>query len=263
MRAIANGIQLNVEQQGAGAPALVFLHYWGGSSRTWQHVIDALAPDMRTVAIDQRGWGQSDAPPSHYALADMADDAQAVIQSLDLEQYILVGHSMGGKVAQLLASRHPHGLVGLVLIAPAPPSPLGLPLHVREGMTHAYDTRESIIATVNNVLAPDGLDAADLDTVIADSLRGAKAARDAWPLAASQEDISPAVATIDVPVMVVSGEHDRVDTPEALKRELLPLIPHAQLTVLPGVGHLLPLEAPDDIADLILTFAQAILHDDQ
>ena len=90
----ANGIELHVEQRGAGAPALVFLHYWGGSSRTWRHVVEALAPEFRTVTIDQRGWGRSQAPTTGYALADMADDGQAAIETLDLERYILVGHSM-------------------------------------------------------------------------------------------------------------------------------------------------------------------------
>ena len=255
MMIASNGIELNVEQRGAGVPALVFLHYWGGSSRTWRHVIEILAPEFRTVTIDHRGWGRSAAPARGYALADMADDAEAVIETLDLERYVLVGHSMGGKVAQLLASRRPRGLVGLALVAPSPPSPLNLPLEIRQGMVHAYESRASIIATVEQVLAPDGLDPADLETVIADSLAGAPAAKVAWPLAASQEDITGAVAGIDVPVVVISGEHDRVDPPDILRRELLSRIPQAQLHVLPRVGHLSPFEAPDDLAGLVKAFS--------
>lgn len=89
-----NGIELQVEQRGAGSPALVFLHYWGRSSRSWAHVVDRLAPDFRTVTIDQRGWGRSAAPATGYALANLADDGQAVVAALNLQQYILVGHSM-------------------------------------------------------------------------------------------------------------------------------------------------------------------------
>jgi pimeloyl-ACP methyl ester carboxylesterase len=255
MRVETNGVVLNVEQRGAGAPALVFLHYWGGSSRTWRRVVELLAPEFRTVAIDQRGWGKSEAPATGYALADMADDALAVIEALDLERYILVGHSMGGKVAQLIASRHPVGLIGVALVAPSPPSPLKLPLDVRQGMTTAYETRDSIIATVKQVLAPNGLDPEDLETVIADSLAGAPAAKQAWPLFASQEDITAAVAAIEAPTLVISGEGDRVDPPEVLRRELLPRILQAKLHVLPDVGHLLPFEAPDDVADLIRALA--------
>lgn len=253
----ANGTELHVEQRGAGGPALVFLHYWGGSSRTWQHVVDALSPDYRTVAIDQRGWGKSDAPEAGYALSDLADDVLAVIDALALESYILVGHSMGGKVAQLAASRRPRGLAGLVLVAPAPPTPLALPLDARQGMVHAYDSPESIVATVQQVLAPGGLSDGNLDTVIADSLAGALQAKSAWPLATSQEDITADVPKIDVPVIVISGEHDRVDPPEVLLRELLPRIPQAKLVVLPGVGHLLPLEAPAELTSVIKAFVLA------
>jgi pimeloyl-ACP methyl ester carboxylesterase len=258
MRIVVNDIALQVEQRGAGSPALVFLHYWGGSSRTWRHVIDALAPEFRTVAIDQRGWGKSQAPAEGYALADMADDAQAVIATLDLERYILVGHSMGGKVSQWIASRHPRGLMGLVLVAPAPPSPMQLPLEVRQQMVGAYASRASIISTVEQVLAPNGLKLEDLEMVIADSLAGALAAKEAWPLRTSQEDICADVAEIDVPVIVISGERDRVDPPEVLRRELLSQMPHAQLCVLPKAGHLLPLEAPDEVADLIRAFVLSL-----
>lgn len=253
----ANGLELHVEQRGAGGPALVFLHYWGGSSRTWQHVVDALSPDYRTVAIDQRGWGKSAAPEAGYALSDLADDVLAVVDALKLESYILVGHSMGGKAAQLAASRRPRGLAGLVLVAPAPPTPLALPLAARQGMVHAYDSRESIVATVQQVLAPGGLSDGDLATVIADSLAGASPAKAAWPLATSQEDITAVVPKIDVPVIVISGEHDRVDPPEVLRRELLLRIPQARLVVLPGRGHLLPLEAPADLTSIIKAFVLA------
>ena len=254
----SNGIRLHVEDCGVGAPALVFLHYWGGSSRTWRHVIDALPPGYRTVAIDQRGWGESDAPDEGYALKDLANDASGVIDVLGLDRYIVVGHSMGGKVAQLLASRQPKGLVGMILVAPSPPSPLGLPLEMREGMVGAYTSRESVIATVEQVLAGSPLAPDDLVRVIADSMRGAPAAKAAWPLATSQEDITKAVVDVTVPTLVISGELDQVDPPSVLQRELLPRIPQATLHILPGVGHLSPLEAPRELAGLIRTFATAM-----
>jgi pimeloyl-ACP methyl ester carboxylesterase len=261
MMITANFIKLHVEQQGAGAPALVFLHYWGGSSRTWRHVVQRLAPDFRSVTIDQRGWGRSEAPARGYALADMADDAQAVIETLDLERYILVGHSMGGKVAQLIASRNPRGLIGLALVAPSPPSPLSLPLDIRQDMVSAYNSRESVVMTVDHVLAPNGLEPEDLETIITDSLAGALPAKEAWPLSTSQEDITAAVADIEVPVLVLSGALDRVDPPEVLRRELLSRIPQARLRVLPQHGHLLPYEAPEEIADQVRDFALSLTED--
>ena len=261
MMIISNGVRLYFEQRGAGTPALVFLHYWGGSSQTWQHVVERLSIDYRTVAIDQRGWGQSEAPAGGYALADMAADAVGVIEALDLESYVLVGHSMGGKVAQLIASLRPRGLIGLALVAPSPPTPLPMPIEARQGMVAAYDTRDSVIATVEHVLAPGGLDPRDLEIVIADSLRGSPVAKAAWPLSASQEDIGALVSQIDVPVLIASGSGDQVDPPEVLQRELLPRIPHADFHELPKVGHLVPLEAPAVLAGLIGNFVASVAPD--
>lgn len=258
MKVVANGIRIHVEERGAGDPALVFLHYWGGSSGTWRHVATRLAASHRTIALDHRGWGASDAPAAGYALADFADDAAGVIRALDLRRYVLVGHSMGGKVAQLLASRRPAGLIGLALVASAPPSPLALPAQAREMMAEAYETRASVEATIDGVLTAKPLAPDDREQVISDSLRGAPAAKAAWPASASQEDIRAAVAEIAVPVMVVAGEQDRVDTLEAVRSDLLPHLPAAVLHVLPGTGHLAPLEAPDDLARLIRAFAAGV-----
>jgi pimeloyl-ACP methyl ester carboxylesterase len=112
-----NGAAIRVAEGGAGEPALVFLHYWGGSARTWQRVIDRLGGRARRVALDQRGWGGSVATDGRYDLAAMADDVEGVVRAFDLRRYALVGHSMGGKVAQIVAARRPSGLADLVLVA--------------------------------------------------------------------------------------------------------------------------------------------------
>jgi len=133
-----NGAAIRVEESGAGEPALIFLHYWGGSSRTWRIVIDRLGVWCRSIILDQRGWGASIATDGRYDLSVMADDVEAVARQLGLGRYVLVGHSMGGKVAQIVAARRPKELVGLVLIAPAPPTPMPVPETVRAGMLQSY-----------------------------------------------------------------------------------------------------------------------------
>ena len=109
MKRKLNGIQLNVRDEGRGEPSLLFLHYWGGSSRTWDPVINRLKTDFRCIAYDQRGWGDSDKPETGYSIQDLANDAEALIRMLELTRYVLIGHSMGGKVAQLLASKRAGG----------------------------------------------------------------------------------------------------------------------------------------------------------
>jgi pimeloyl-ACP methyl ester carboxylesterase len=258
MKIASNGIHINVTDQGSGTPAIVFLHYWGGSSRTWSDVIAALPPVYRMVAPDHRGWGDSDAPARGYALADFADDAQGVIDTLKLGQFVLVGHSMGGKIAQLLASRRPKGLVGLVMVAPSPPVPLLLPAEVRAEMRNAYTSRASVEASIEHMLTARPLSPAHREQVIEDSLRGDPQAKTAWPTYTSLEDITRQVAAINVPAIVIAGELDRVDSIETLRTQLIPHIPHARMHVVPSSGHLSPLEAPREVAGLIQEFVESL-----
>ena len=258
MNVASNGISIHVEEQGHSGLALVFLHYWGGSSRTWRHVTAGLAPFFHTVAIDHRGWGESDAPDTGYSLSDLAADAQGVIAALNLRHYVLIGHSMGGKVAQLMASRRPEGLAGLVLVAPSPPQPTAMPPEARDMMAGAYATRETVEATMDNVLTAKPLSAEDREQVITDSLRGAAPAKLAWPKATSLEDITAEVGAINVPTLVIAGALDRVDSPDLLREELLPRIPHAVMQVLPDTGHLSMLESTDALILLIADFCSSI-----
>jgi pimeloyl-ACP methyl ester carboxylesterase len=258
MKIASNGISIHAEERGAGDPTLVFLHYYGGSSRTWKHVTAKLAPNFRTIAIDHRGWGQSDAPADGYALADLAADAQGVIAALNLRRYVLVGHSMGGKVAQLMASRQPAALQGLVLVAPSPPSPLIMPAQAREMLAGAYASRQTVEVAIDTVLTAKPLSAEDREQVIEDSLRGAPQAKVAWPKSTSLEDIAAQVGDIHVPTLVIAGALDRVDPPIRLQAELLPRIPQAAMRVLPDTGHLSMLESPDAVAKLIADFGETL-----
>ncbi|MFJ1706243.1 alpha/beta fold hydrolase [Kitasatospora sp. NPDC088346] len=89
----------------------------------WDGVVGRLPADRRTVRFDQRGRGTSRALPGRYDLGQLADDLRCVVEALDPGPFVLVGHSMGGKVGQLLAARRPTGLAGVLLVAPAPPEP--------------------------------------------------------------------------------------------------------------------------------------------
>jgi pimeloyl-ACP methyl ester carboxylesterase len=258
MRIGTNGIQINVQDRGHSEPSLVFLHYWGGSSRTWEEVIAQLVDQHRSIALDHRGWGESDAPAEGYGIGDLANDTQGVIAALELQRYVVVGHSMGGKTAQLLASRRPPGLAGLVLVAPSPPSPTILSNEQCAALLHAYDSRESIAYVLDHILTALPLTESQRERVIEDSLGGAPAAKLAWPTQAMLEDIRSAARRIDVPTLVLSGDKDQVDPTPRLREELLPYIPGAQLRVLPEAGHLPMLEAPERVAQAIREFVSTL-----
>ena len=249
-----NDIELNVCDQGHGEQVLVFLHYWGGSLRTWGQVIKRLENHFRCIAYDHRGWGNSDAPPSGYRIEDLAHDAEGLIRKLGLRRYVLIGHSMGGKVAQLLASWHPAGLEGLLLVAPSPPVPMTVPEEQRKRMIEAYGKRQDVEVLIQHVLTALPIPQKLCEIIIEDSLRGAPQAKRAWPEVGMLEDISPAVRGINVPTLVLAGENDQVERVQTLEQELIPRIPDAQMKVIPRSGHLSPLEVPDEIAAEIQNF---------
>lgn len=259
MRIRVGDLNLNVADTGAGQPALVFLHYWGGSARTWQRMTDELARAYRYIAYDQRGWGQSDAPPEGYALKDLAEDAASLIATLGLARYVLVGHSMGGKVAQLLASQRPTGLEALVLVAPASPPPQHIPDEARDTQMHAYDNRQTALSAITFLTfrPPQG---DQLEALIEDSLAGSPGAKQAWPATAAYEDISGEVPRIAVPTLVLVGDTDRQDPEEQQRSEVLPLIAGAKLEVLPDCGHLIPIDQPVQAAEAIRTFLSGVLR---
>lgn len=243
-----NGAAIHVTESGVGEPALIFLHYWGGSSRTWQDVIDRLGGRPRSIALDQRGWGGSVATDGRYDLSAMADDTEAIARTLGLSRYVLVGHSMGGKVPQIVAARRPDGLVGLVLVAPAPPTPMPVPEAQRAAMLLSYNSREGVEQALS-VLAGGPLSPELREQVIEDTLRGAPAAKRAWTERNMMEDVSAGLTAVSVPVIVVIGDRDQVEHEPALRQTFARLLPQATFRVLKGIGHLSPLEAPNELAD--------------
>ncbi|KAJ5153357.1 Alpha/Beta hydrolase protein [Penicillium canariense] len=265
-------------------PLLVFLHYWGGSSRTWYKLTEfdsstSLSALYPTVAIDLRGWGQSTGPANDidnaYSISTMATDVATLLMSLredsdksDLLDYgfILVGHSMGAKVALaalgVLANDLQQLLKGLVLVGPAPPSSLHLPPEIEA--QGAYESEASIRWTVDNVLAnPEKLSEFDVNLVVRHSLAGNQFAKKAWPSYGMQEDISQvsrkALASQNsLRASILVGEIDVVEPKERVEAEVVNFLRQngveASLTIVQGVKHLIPLEDPQSIYKEVCRF---------
>ena len=248
----ANGLEFNVRDIGAKEPAFVFIHYMGGTGRTWDLVAEQLSERHRCVAPDLRGWGGSDKNATSYDLHAQADDIAAIVQSLRLSQYILVGQSMGGKIAQILGARRPAGLKGLVLVAPAPPTPMEVPKVQREAYLDSYLSPAGV-ETALSILTARQLSPELRKQVIDDTLGGTLAAKRAWFEQGMTLDIGDLVGDINVPTTVVVGDADKVENEPGLRRELGSRIRGTEFIILPGVGHLSPLEAPSELAAAITT----------
>ncbi len=122
--ASVNGIELYYEEHGSG-PALLLVPGLGADTRLFGGVIGLLAATCHVIAFDPRGGGRSDKPPGPYTIEQMADDAEGLLDVLRIERAVVVGYSMGGRIALSLALDHATRVRRLVLAATSactPPS---------------------------------------------------------------------------------------------------------------------------------------------
>lgn len=250
----------------AEPPILFCLHFLGGSARTWEPLSDRLAGRVRCEPIDLPGFGAA-SDVAGYSVSAMADHVADRIRARAPHRWMIAGHSMGAKVALVLARRAEErggdleGLAGLVLLAGSPPSPEPMSEAKRREMTSWIDadpdTRrtEAVAFIAQNVGA--SLPADLMDRAVADVLRAAPDAWKAWLSEGSREDWCARIGVLRVPALVVAGSED-ADLGEAAQRCLtLPHLAHARLATLAGAGHLLPLERPEALADAIAAFARS------
>ena len=202
------------------------------------------------VAPDLRGFG--DAPPGGpMRVADYADDAMPLLR----DGCILVGHSMGGKVAMALAARRPPELRGLVLVAPSPPGPEPMTDEDRAKLRAAWNDPMAAREIARTISRHGG--GAAYDLIVADHLRASQQGWLAWLDEGSREDLRALARQITVPVMVVAGADDKELGPDVQHRETMPLFPGAVLHTIAGSRHLVPLDAPEQLGAAIMEWAKA------
>jgi pimeloyl-ACP methyl ester carboxylesterase len=128
--ATADGAELSYFENGPrGGMPILLLHGWQGAGAVWTPIVERLAARYRTIAVDLRGFGESNAAPGPYRVETFSDDLSALVASLDLDPMVVVGHSMGAAIAQRFAIDRPDAVEGLVLVAPVPAS--GVPFSPR------------------------------------------------------------------------------------------------------------------------------------
>jgi len=250
MRISINNIQLNVIEQGSGPLTLVLLHYFGGSAMEWQSVMAQLSDRYRCIAIDLRGHGDSDSPETGYSVDDMADDVAAVLREKNTVSFVLIGHSMSGKVAMALAARQPSGLQSLLLLSPSPPLPEPIPDEDRQEMLDTHGQKKAAEDTFRQITEKPLSEEAHAQ-IVADNLRTANVAWDAWLLEGSKEDISDRMNLVTVPVHLLVGTDDRAVKPGVSETMTMPYLSTATFETVAGAGHLLPWETPDTVVDFI------------
>lgn len=243
------------------APTTLFaLHYLGGSAREWTHVATHLGERYRVVAIDLPGFGDAAQTPG-YRVREMAEHVARAIAADAPQRWMIVGHSMGAKVATTIARSFEDGtlgldgLVGLVLLAGSPPGPEPIPDADRAKMLGWFsgDPAASTVEARQFVATNSGahLDPAANALAVADALRGNPDAWRAWLQSGSREDLAGSIGVLQTPTLLIAGGEDPNLGKEAQRRLVAPHFARVRCVTIPGAKHLLPLEVPADVARLI------------
>ncbi len=251
------GLRIAYERVGAG-PAVVLLHgYVSDGATTWRRQLAALSGEFTVVAWDAPGTGGSSDPPESFGMAGYSDCLAGLIAGLGLERPFLVGLSFGGSLAIDFARRYPDIPSGLVLASAYAGWAGSLPTDVadkrlRQALTLAEVTPEQFRATLLPTMFTDGTASAVLDDFGASMLAFHPAGFRAMALA-SAADLRDALSQVRVPTLLVYGDND-VRAPLEVAHRLHAEIRGSTLVVLPGVGHVCNVEAPDEFNTVVREF---------
>ena len=256
--ATVNSVQLHYELEGQGHP-VVLLHPVGLDLTCWTAQVQVLASEFRVLRVDLRGHGRSAVPPPPYTLGGLASDVHALLHHLGLFPAHVIGLSVGGMVAQLLALEYAQDVSSLVLAD----TNSTLPQDARPAMIERGEAarREGMARVVDSTLQrwfTEGFMQSDVvatcrERLLADDATGWAAT---WR-AISELDTEPRLKEIKVPTLVITGELD-VSAPVSRARAMADLIPGALLHVVPGAPHMAPLEQPQLFNAPVLKFLRGL-----
>jgi 3-oxoadipate enol-lactonase len=257
-----NRLKFYVEQAGSGSHLLV-INGTGNDLRRKPSIMDSpLTSHFRVTAYDQRGLGQSDKPEGPYCMQDYADDAAALMDSLEINQAMVLGISFGGMVAQEFAIRHGSRLSRLALWCTSPGGAGGQSYPLQELEDLDLEARVLTGMKLNDTRIDDGWLADNPDAVAAARQRLDMSefqhetrfaeGRAAQLAARAQHDCYDRLEQISCPVLLGGGRYDGIAKPEAM-HALQQKIPDARLKLYDG-GHLFMLQDGKAFPDLLAFF---------
>lgn len=260
-----NNIELYYEIHGEGKP-LVLISGLGYSNWQWHKMVPLLAEKFKVIIFDNRGVGQSDKPAGPYTAQMLAQDTVGLLDALNIEKAVIVGHSMGGFIAQAIALDFPQRVEKLILCS----TNFGGPNHVPvtpEAMKVLSDVSSDALTRFKNGLA--------VSTAPGWSEKNPAMIEEwiQWRLANPIEPVSyqaqlaiglglmPTAAAfeeklprLNVPTLILFGAHDKV-VPPANADLLSKKIAGSTVVIFPDAGHFFPIEIPEAASRAIKDFA--------
>jgi len=276
----AHGIDLHLLEWSEQGVPLLLLHGFGNEAHIWDDFAPALAPYYRTLALDHRGHGDSAWDPERsYDHDTMVADVECATAALGIERLVLVGHSLGGRIATLFAGRHPERMAGLVLVDIGPdldargvtrirleaetsPDPVfgSVEEYARLLSLHYPAAQpQALLRMARHGVRPreDGRLVLKMDPWLRSSRMGGPpedaAAHEAEMTRAQWE----ALRRIPCPTLVVRGAASDVFSPETADRMVDETLANGRLALVARAGHSVMTDNPDGFRDAVTAFVLA------
>jgi len=259
-----NGIDIYYKVHGEGEPLLLIAGL-GYDLWMWHKMVPGLAEHFQVITFDNRGVGLSGKPAGPYTAQMLAADTAGLLDALDVDSAHVMGHSMGGFVAQALALDHPGKVRKLILSA----TNFGGPRHVPvtpEALAVLTDmTSDPITRLRRGIVISTGPGFAEEHPELIDEWVQYRVEHPIDPhgygaqlgvgmaLLAEAASFEHRLKDVSAPTLILHGQHDKVVPPENA-RLLAGQIPNSTVKILPGAGHFFPFEVPDGAVRAIVEF---------
>jgi pimeloyl-ACP methyl ester carboxylesterase len=254
------GAKIYWDEEGSGESLLLIMGL-SYPSYMWHRTRPVLAKRLRTIALDNRGVGQSDVPPGPYSIASMASDAAAVLDAAHVQSAHVFGVSMGGMIAQEFALQHPDRVLSLILGCTASggphavqPEPAALQTLMRQGMT-PEQAKEAIIPFIYDASTPR--ERIDEDMAIRMKWYPTPQGYIGQLQGIMGWEAYSRIAQIMAPTLVIHGETDRL-VPAANGRLIAERIPGAKLVLIPRASHIFETDQPGAAHQAVLEFLAGV-----
>lgn len=258
------GVRIAYEEAGEGLP-IIFIHGFPLSRRMWSPQISTLSKKYRVIALDLRGFGESDKPPGPYSIEDFADDVASLMLELDAAPGVVAGHSMGGYISFQLIRKHSKQVQSLILTntraeadsEEKKKSRLALMEKIRrEGKDRFLDESAA------RLLSPQNAKKADLVRQVRGFMEGCTEETLIATLKALAErpDNTELLKKIKVPTLIVAGDEDQI-VPVESAIFMARTIPNAAISLIKGTGHLSNFENPKEFNNAIDKFLSSLTQD--
>lgn len=259
-------VKIYFEDHGEGFP-LVFVHGWTSNNWMWFNQVDYFKKKYRVITLDLKGHGNSDKPKAQYLISDFASELDELVTNiLGDQQFILIGHSMGGMIVLTYAINPSYAskLKGLVPCGTS--FKIGNPILrqvvklLKNGTIKYNRANMEMIAR----LAFHGKFARKHKDIVERNIEEGLKCPDYVAIASmdafiTHYDIEKDLPSIKVPTLILSGDKDAMVSPE-YSEQMRSLIPHATLKVIgPQVGHCLQIERPNDFNRILEAFVDSRL----